>query len=94
MFLQWITVPVHSLYTSVGPNLAYGYKMQLPYTCHGPGTVVHLRMTGIRQGVTIVIFINTCLDQKDLSTYPIQNDSRLLHDGIGRNLKSDVIRHL
>jgi hypothetical protein len=67
----------------------------LPYTFHGPSTVVHLRsMTGIRQGVTIVIFINTYVDQKDLSTYPIQNDSRLLHDGIGRNLKSDVIRHL
>jgi hypothetical protein len=49
----------------------------MPYTCHGPGTVVHLRMIGIRQVVTKVIFINTYLDQKDLSTYPIQNDSRL-----------------
>jgi hypothetical protein len=37
----------------------------LPYTCHGPGKVVHLHMTGIRQEVTIVIFINTYVDQKD-----------------------------
>jgi hypothetical protein len=43
----------------------------MPYTSHGPRTVVHLRMTGIRQRVTIVIFINTYLNQKDLSTYPI-----------------------
>jgi hypothetical protein len=37
----------------------------MPYTCHGPGTVVHVRRTGIRQEVTVVIFINTYVDQKD-----------------------------